>query len=109
MFHMPQKHVLKLELSINNTDIEKVNTFKFLSLTLDTNLKWKTHTQNIASKICQINGILKRMKYIFPQRVLLIIYNSLIEAYINYRLLLWGKSPGRVISLQKEHYAQSLY
>ena len=86
---------------MNNTDIEKVNTFKFLGLALDTNIKWKTHTQNVASKICQINGILKRMKYIFPQRVLLIIYNSLIEAYINYCLLLWGKSPGRVLSLQK--------
>ena len=36
MFHTPQKRFPKLHLSINNIDIEKVDSFNFLGLVLDT-------------------------------------------------------------------------
>ena len=39
MFHTPQKRIPKLHLSINNIDIETVDSFYFLGLVLDTHLK----------------------------------------------------------------------
>jgi len=102
MFHTPQKRVPPLELKINGMIIEKVQNFNFLGLVLDTHLKWNPHVQKVASKISQINGILSKLKYIFPQRILRMIYNSLIESHINYCLIVWGTNYDRVFKLQKK-------
>ena len=44
-FQMPNKTTLTLSLKINNIDIEKVEEFNYLGLTIDTNLNWKKHTE----------------------------------------------------------------
>ena len=50
MFHTPQKRIPELHLSINNIDIEKVDSFNFLGLVLDTHLKWNFHVRKVANK-----------------------------------------------------------
>ena len=42
-FHMPKKQIQHLTLKIDGINIEKVEEFNFLGLTMDTNLKWKKH------------------------------------------------------------------
>ena len=44
----------------------------------------------VANKLSKIIGILKRLRYVYPEQVLLQIYNSLFVAHINYGLLVWG-------------------
>ena len=39
-FHMPKKQIQHLTLKIDGINIEKVEEFNFLGLTMDTNLKW---------------------------------------------------------------------
>ena len=46
-FHMPKKQIQHLTLKIDGINIEKVEEFNFLGLTMDTNLKWKKHTDKI--------------------------------------------------------------
>ena len=47
-FHMPKKQIQHLTLKIDGINIEKVEEFNFLGLTMDTNLKWKkTLRQNL--------------------------------------------------------------
>ena len=58
MFHTPQKRIPELHLSINNIDIEKVDSFNFLGLILDTHLKWNFHVRKVANKLTHINWIL---------------------------------------------------
>ena len=60
---------------INNTNIEQVEQLKFLGLTLDTNLNWKKHSDNITNKFSQIIGILNRLKQILPLSINIILYN----------------------------------
>ena len=43
-FHMPKKEIQNLTLKIDGVNIEKVEEFNFLGLTMDTNLKWEKHT-----------------------------------------------------------------
>ena len=57
---------------------------------LDENLTWKSQIEMVGKKISKVTGILYRLKNIFPENVLFVLYNSLIVSYINYRLLLWG-------------------
>ena len=56
----------------------------------------------IAIKISKINGILHKLKYIFPKEILLIIYKSLIVLHLNYGLLLWGVNLKNIFLLQKK-------
>ena len=66
MFHTPQKRIPKLHLSINNIDIEKVDSFNFLRLVLDAHLKWNLHVRKVANKLTHINWILRKTKAYIP-------------------------------------------
>ena len=100
MFHTPQKRITKLHLSTNNIDIEKVDSFNFLEIVLDTHLKWNFHVRKVANKLTHINWILSKLRHIFSQRILITIYSSLIESHINYCLVLWGTNYDRIFKLK---------
>ena len=74
-FHMPNKEIQHLTLKIDGVNIEKVEEFNFLGLTMDTNLKWKKHTDNISNKCPKITGVLNRLKLLFPQEIKCLLYN----------------------------------
>ena len=48
VFHSDRRRVVKPVLNINNTIIERVDTFNFLGLLISRDLKWKTLHQYIA-------------------------------------------------------------
>ena len=96
------KNVPSLKLSICNLNIEEVDHFNFLGLIIDKNMKWHTHVQKVANKIRNVNGILHKFKYVFPHRILILIYTSLIESHINYCILLWGINYDKIFKLQKQ-------
>ena len=60
---------------MNNIPIDIVPHFKYLGIILDINLSWKTHVAMATGKVLKINGILNRLKYIYPTHVLLTIDN----------------------------------
>ena len=53
----------KLELKIDNINMEYVNFFNFLGLTIDSRLTWENHTINMSNKCLRIIGTLNRIKY----------------------------------------------
>ena len=70
IFHVPSKGIHSLTLNIDNTNIEKVDEFNFLGLTLDSNLNWKKHTEKISNKCAKMIGILNRLKYVLPLEII---------------------------------------
>lgn len=102
IFHKPQKQILELQLTINNTAIERVRNFDFLGLTINENLNWKHHIDKISNKISRSIGILNKQKHFIPLQSKLHIYSSLILSYINFGILSWGYNCERVIKLQKK-------
>ena len=83
-------------------NIEKVEEFNFLGLTIDTNLKWKKHTDKISNKCSKITGVLNRLKLLFPQEIKCLLYNSLIVPHINYCITAWGFHRNRITIIQKK-------
>ena len=79
-------------LSINNTSIERASSVRFLGVELDDKLKFQIHINNISCKISKIAGILSKLAYFVPQEVLITLYHSLIEPYLNYCPLIFGGS-----------------
>ena len=101
LFHRKQKHFDKISVVINGIEIEHVPSFNFLGIMLDENLSWKSHIEMVGNKISKVTGILYRLKNVFPENVLFVLYNSLIVSYINYGLLLWGTHSHKLELLQK--------
>ena len=101
-FHMPKKEIPHLALTIDGVNIEKVEEFNFLGLTIDTNLKWKKHTDKISNKCSKITGVLNRLKLLFPQEIKCLLYNSLIVPHINYCITAWGFHRNRITIIQKK-------
>ena len=90
-FHEDPKHVPHLHLQINNNEISRVDTFNFLGLQINDNLKCNTHIDHITPpKMPRIIGLRNQMKIIFPQEILLSISNTLILPHLNYCILSWG-------------------
>ena len=101
-FHTQQKHINPILYSINGVEIENVDSFKFLCIFINNHLTWSTHIGIVANKLSKIIGILKRLRYVYPEQVLLQIYNSLFMAHINYGLLVWGVDTDIIFKLQKK-------
>ena len=101
-FHTRQKHINSILYSVNGVETENVDSFKFLGIFLNNHLTWSTHIGMVANKLLKIIGILKRLRYVYPEQVPLQIYNSLFMAHINYGLLVWGVDTDRIFKLQKK-------
>ena len=98
-----QRNVSKIipKLEINGIPIERVKEFNFLGINLDENMTWKSHVKKIACKIACTVGTMKRIKKFMPQKVMRLIYNSLVLPHITYGLILWGSKLKRINKLQK--------
>ena len=68
---------------------------------LDSNMLWTSHTNLVCIKLSKTIGIIKRLNYTFPNKILFSLYNSLFIPYIQYGLLLWGSKYSNVEKLQK--------
>ena len=90
VFHTDQRKVEYPKLTMNNIDIERVSYFNFLGLIVSSNLKWHNHVQHVSIQISRMIGLMYRLKYIYPQSILLMIYNTFIVPHFNYCLLIWG-------------------
>ena len=90
IFHTIQRKVNYPSLQINGIELERVNQFNFLGLILNSQLTWSHHMNHISKKISRVIGIMYRLKHIYPQTVLLMLYNTLILPHFSYCILLWG-------------------
>ena len=56
VFHRKQKHVDEINVQINGSKIECVESFNFLGIMLDENLTWKSHIEMLGKKNLKSNG-----------------------------------------------------
>ena len=87
---------------MNNRIIDVVQYFNYLGIMLDADMSWKTHVAMVRNKFSRINGILHRLKYIYPQNDLITLYKSLFVPHINYGSLLWGHAGGALDKIKKK-------
>ena len=58
----------KLNLQINNSNIQSTSEFNFLGLRINTKLNWNTHVNVIGNKISSGIGMIKKLQPHFPER-----------------------------------------
>jgi hypothetical protein len=80
------------ELYLNDDKIKSVNSTKFLGLVIDNKLEWKEHIHICRNKIASGIYAMNSSKNTLSTALLKTVYNSLIQPYLTYGLLLWGST-----------------
>ena len=83
------KNKPSLKITMNDIEIARSKTAKFLGVLIDCNLTWKDHIELVSKKISKNVGIIKRIRHCLPSNVLNTLYNTLILPYLNYCNLIW--------------------
>ena len=66
------------------------NVFDMLMYASHSHMTWNKHIYHISMKIARSIGILYRLRNVYPESVLVTIYNTLVLPHFHYCLLLWG-------------------
>ena len=74
---------------LNNLEVKRVETFKFLGLFIDEHLSWKTHMFEILSKTQRNLGIVRKISCFLNRQSLLQLYHAVIMSHIRYGIIVW--------------------
>lgn len=75
---------------INNVHVEKVSSFKYLGLHLDSFLSWDTHIKQVSKKVSTLCGLMKRVRSFVHKEALLKFYYACIHSILQYLIIVWG-------------------
>ena len=65
--HQRLKFCTGVSIGINGIMFERVNTFKYLGITINENMTWNDHIESLVSKANQRTGLLRRVKHFLPR------------------------------------------
>ena len=102
VFHTNRRTVEPPKIYIDDHEIDYVGNFNYLGIILDKHLSWDEHTNMIRNKITKLSGILNKLKHLLPQLTLKTLYNTLVSAYLNYGILVWGSKSTKLEKIQKK-------
>ena len=93
----PKKSLKKVNLNINKNNIKQIDTMKYLGVLLDNMLKWDKHLQNLLTKLSIANGIFYKIRNLVPSKILLLLYNALVDSYLRYSIMSWGSCSSTLL------------
>ena len=83
-----------VSISIDDRTIKRVDHTKSLGLTIDAQLSWSKHVDEISKKVSSAIGALKRVRPFIPTDVAVQIYNALILPHFDYCSPVWDGLSG---------------
>ena len=84
----------EINISIDDRTIKRVDHTKSLGLTIDAQLSWSKHVDEISKKVSSAIGALKRIRPFIPTDVAVQIYNALILPHFDYCSPVWDGMSG---------------
>ena len=65
---------------------------QFLGVIVDEHLSWKPHLEAVCTKVSRGVGVICRLRFILPEKVLITLYNSIVLPYLTYCSVAWGNT-----------------
>ena len=86
-----KKRINKIHASytLEGTDLENVESIKYLGVTITSDLKWNTHVSNVCTKANRTLGFLRRNLHSCPQGVKEAAYKGLMRPVLDYGRSIW--------------------
>lgn len=93
LFRSPRKKIPPhLDPVLENTVIDKVDSFKYLGIHLDSTFSWETQIKSVEKKVSTLCGVLRRVTYFLPRHALLKFYYAHIHSQMQYAIIVWGRA-----------------
>lgn len=93
------------DISTELPNLQNVNVLKHLGLTLDNNLSWNTHIDNLCNKLSSAIFAIKRTSAVSSPEATKIAYHALFQSHLQYGIVLWGGASSgnlqRLLKIQK--------
>ncbi len=86
-------------LTTTNNNVPCCMFVKYLGILIDSNLSWKFHIDNICKKIKKSIGILSKLRYFVPLKILVNLCYVLIYPFLTYGLIVWGNTYSTTLQL----------
>ena len=78
------------KLNYDNIELKRVESIKFLGVVIEKSLGWSQQVSFVKKKLAQVNGVLYKLRKTAPKRMLVSIFNALVQSYISYGISVWG-------------------
>jgi hypothetical protein len=72
------------------TSIERVNSIKYLGVTVDQHIKWDIHIQNLCLKLKYLISIFYKINQLKDLNIIRTIYYAFAHSLLNYNIEVWG-------------------
>lgn len=93
IFQSPRKSLpIHDDPKLGDIIIDKVDSFKYLGLHLDSKFSWEIHIKHVERKVATLCGVLSRVSCFVPQHVLLKFYHAHIHSQLQYVVIVWGRA-----------------
>ena len=99
LFHNRQTHVLVKPLVVfNNMNVDYTDEIKFIGIKITDTLKWHSHIQLLAGKLCKVAFMIKSVKEVLSLNLIRNVYFTKFHSLLRFGMLLlfffWGGSRG---------------
>lgn len=94
-YHQTTTNTQEFKITIDGNIIERVSSFKYLGITIQENLKWNMHVDNICGKLAGLSSVVKRLGNKIHTKTLISFYHSMVNSHISYLAPVWGTSAGQ--------------
>ena len=78
-----------IKINVRGVDIEASNTIKCLGVSIDKDLKWESHTNNIRNKSMAALASIRRSTNFLPVPTRKLLFNALVRPYLDYCSVVW--------------------
>jgi len=82
--------VNSISVSVCGTEVDGVESFKYLGVVLSSKFTWSEHVDHVIPKVNQRLGLLHRIKHLLPFSARLLYYKSLVLPIVDYADMVWG-------------------
>jgi hypothetical protein len=86
-----------IEIKIDNAAISQVANTKFLGVIINQDLTWNDHIKVILNKIAKSIGVIRRVSHNLSKDVLLSLYHTLVQPYLDYCNIVWASGHSGLI------------
>ena len=87
------KCLVNIPISYKDNFISNTCSIKFLGISLNSTLSWKTHIEQLNSRLNSACSVIRSLKSFISVKNLRIIYFSYVHSIITYGIIFWGISP----------------
>ena len=85
--------MINLQVRVKDFSLLNTNNIKFLGITLDNKLVWKTYGSELSIKLNKACYAIRAIKSFVSQKALITVYYSYFHSLLKYGIIFWGNSP----------------